>query len=86
MRIVLLNQQGETVFCGPPRELPLDEKKILEKSLEWFGDPEPCIIHRTYVMNRMHEEILKGLGKTPRKLAEDVAGYLTVEVARGYIG
>lgn len=34
--------------------LPLRESAVMEKSMEWFRDPEPCIIHKTAVMKRMY--------------------------------
>jgi hypothetical protein len=36
--------------------LPLREEVVLKWSMEWFNDPEPCMIHRTAVMKRLFME------------------------------
>ena len=36
--------------------LPLREDVILAGSMEWFHDPEPCMIHRSAVMKRLYTE------------------------------
>lgn len=36
--------------------LPLREEIVLARSLEWFNDPEPCMIHRSAVMKRLFIE------------------------------
>lgn len=37
--------------------LPLDEAAVIYKSIEFFNDPEPCMIHRSAVMKRLFAEI-----------------------------
>ncbi|MDR0380925.1 MAG: hypothetical protein LBH86_02885, partial [Oscillospiraceae bacterium] len=39
--------------------LPLRESEIIAKSVEYFRDPEPCMIHRSAVMERMYLEITR---------------------------
>ena len=36
--------------------LPLREDIVLKWSVEWFNDPEPCMIHRSAVMKRLFME------------------------------
>jgi len=36
--------------------LPLKEDVIINKSIEFFNDPEPCMIHRSAVMKRFFVE------------------------------
>ncbi len=36
--------------------LPLREEVVLKWSVEWFNDPEPCMIHRSAVMKRLFME------------------------------
>ncbi len=36
--------------------LPLKEDAIIQKSIEFFNDPEPCMIHRSAVMKRIFME------------------------------
>lgn len=37
--------------------LPLREEYIIEKSIEFFGDPEPCFIHKSAVMKKIYIEM-----------------------------
>jgi len=37
--------------------LPLNDTAIISKSIEFFNDPEPCMIHRSAVMKRLFAEI-----------------------------
>lgn|GEM_PF-692818 len=37
--------------------LPLRDEAIISKSIEFFNDPEPCMIHRSAVMKRLFAEI-----------------------------
>lgn len=40
-------------------EIPIKEEIIIEKSMTFFNDPEPCYIHRGAVVIRLNEEILE---------------------------
>lgn len=40
-------------------DIPLKEKTIISKSIEWFSDPEPCMIHRSAVMKRLYFELIE---------------------------
>lgn len=49
---------GESaVYKGYLKDLPLKEEIILQKSLQFFNDPEPCHIHRSAVALRLTEEL-----------------------------
>ena len=39
-------------------QLPLREDVIVEQSIYYFDDPEPCMIHRSAVMKRIFSEFL----------------------------
>lgn len=44
--------------------IPLKDDFIIKKSIEFFNDPEPCMIHRSAVMKRIYMEFFdyfKGL-------------------------
>lgn len=60
----LTGADGGTLFRGRISELPLSEKTILGKSMEFFQDPEPCYIHRSAVMMRLYTEISDALGES----------------------
>ena len=46
------------IYQGRWDDLPLSENIIIEKSIDFFNDPEPCDIHRTAVRLRITEELL----------------------------
>ena len=48
---------GIEVFRAPLIEIPLKEQVIIEKSIEFFDDPEPCYIHRGAVVTRLADEL-----------------------------
>ena len=48
----------ETVlYDGLWDNLPITEEVIIEKSIEFFNDPEPCAIHRGAVQIRLLAEL-----------------------------
>ncbi len=58
------SREGEVLLNSKTFCLPLKEQIIIEKSSEFFNDPDPCYIHRSAVTNRLYFE----LEKTAQKL------------------
>lgn len=58
---LLLMKDGETLYDGLLKDVPLKEEIILKKSVEFFDDPEPCHIHRSAVRVRLISELLEEL-------------------------
>lgn len=60
------------LYDGFLKDIPLKEEVILQKSVEFFDDPEPCHIHRSAVRARLTAELeqeLQGLtGSAPGPL------------------
>lgn len=56
---VRLYDRGALVYEGLLKDIPLKESVILEKSIQFFNDPEPCHIHRSAVRVRLTEELLR---------------------------
>ena len=56
---LLLMKDGETLYDGLLKDVPLKEEIILKKSVEFFDDPEPCHIHRSAVRVRLISELLE---------------------------
>lgn len=48
---------GQQIYNGYLKDIPIREAVILEKSMEFFDDPEPCHIHRGAVRVRLTAEI-----------------------------
>lgn len=67
--MIRLIYQDAPVYEGPVKDLPLKEAVILEKSMYFFNDPEPCYIHRGAVQVRLTEEILRKAQETPDDLS-----------------
>lgn len=55
-RAIILRGDKGVVFRGLTAQLPVRERAVLEKSVEFFGDPEPCMIHRSAVLASIFEE------------------------------
>lgn len=56
-RITFIDRNGRTELECKLNSLPLNEVKIIEKCIELFNDPEPCIIHRSFAMKKLLLEI-----------------------------
>lgn len=50
-------QENTFLYNGPFQELPFGESLILEKSIYFYDDPNPCFIHRGAVRTRLLGEI-----------------------------
>jgi hypothetical protein len=57
MELHFIDISGGTIMKKKVTSLPLKEKIIINRSIEWFYDPEPCMIHRSAVMKRIYSEI-----------------------------
>jgi hypothetical protein len=57
MQFTFFNKNGEKLMDKKLTSLPLKEEFIIQKSIEWFDDPEPCMIHRSAVMNKIYTRI-----------------------------
>ncbi len=60
---------GKEVFRGPLIEIPIREEVVIEKSIEFFDDPEPCYIHRGAVVTRLADEIAQACEAEKKPLA-----------------
>lgn len=56
-RYLTVTQNETLLYEGLWNELPLAEEVILEKSIEFFNDREPCVIHRSAVQMRLLAEL-----------------------------
>ncbi len=53
--------ENRLIYQGRWDDLPLSENIIIEKSIDFFNDPEPCYIHRDAVRVRLLAELEAGL-------------------------
>ncbi len=55
--VSFLNGKNEVLRIVKFTSLPIKEQVLINKSIEFFGDPEPCFIHRSAVLKRLLAEI-----------------------------
>lgn len=56
--VVCFTDSGDKVILEKKlTDLPIREEEIIKKSIEFFCDPAPCMIHRSAVMKRIFAEI-----------------------------
>lgn len=54
---VRIFSQQEILYEGLLKDIPIREDILIEKSIHFFNDPEPCFIHRNAVRVRLTEEL-----------------------------
>ena len=59
LMLCLTDMGGKTLLSCKLTSVPLREDAVLRLSMEFFSDPEPCMIHRSAVMSRMYIELLE---------------------------
>lgn len=55
--ISFITNDNRTLPIKKITSLPLKEEAVIKRSIEFYNDPEPCMIHRSAVMNRIFAEI-----------------------------
>lgn len=56
-RINFLDKESEIVESIFLSELVFKDSEVIKLSISMFSDPEPCILHKTYVMRQMMIDI-----------------------------
>lgn len=59
--LLKLYSGNSLLYDGLLKDVPIKEEIILQKSREFFDDPEPCHIHRSAVRTRLTAELQKEL-------------------------
>lgn len=76
---VCIRSGDQLLYEGFLREIPIKESIIIEKSIYFFDDPEPCFIHRNAVIVRLvselHSELLERDSQTPGPLLLSYADF-----------
>lgn len=88
----MLNEENHTVLQKKLTAIPLREESIIENSIRYFQDPEPCMIHRSAVMKKIYVEIqecfsawLDGQPIAWEDIPDHIASYLQVQENVKYI-
>ena len=65
---VCIRSGEKVIYEGLLKDIPIKEEVLIEKSIYFFDDPEPCFIHRDAVRVRLTEELHQELlGETSGK-------------------
>lgn len=56
-KLQFLDTDKNIIFENKLIAIPLNEEEIISRSIEYFNDPEPCMIHRSAVMKSMIIEL-----------------------------
>lgn len=83
--ISFLDDSKNVLLSKKLSSIPLKEEIVIKKSIEFFSDPSPCMIHRSAVMLRLYMEILEYLDKYMEKNAEFVDWEEIPEHLRNYL-
>lgn len=60
MKEKIIIKRGETVlYKGNIMDIPLKEANVIERSIEIFGDEDPCIVHQSFVVKELVVELLE---------------------------
>lgn len=76
---IRLDGPGGALYDGALTAISVPEPLIIELSIEFFDDPEPCQIHRGAVLKRVFMELMElGEGTTPAaELPDNARRYLS---------
>lgn len=81
----LIDGEGAVILECSCDHLPIKEKVILEKSVEFFNDPEPCFIHRSAVTARLLSEISEYLDSRLDQDIKHIKGSGDLELIEHYV-
>lgn len=71
--LAMLDESGNEILRLPVKELTLPEEAVLQMSIRYFNDPDPCFIHREAVRQRAVMELMEHTGSFPlSELSEEV--------------
>lgn len=83
---VCIRSNNGILYEGLLKDIPIRENIIIEKSIRFFDDPEPCFIHRNAVRVRLtqelHQELLSKNNETPGPLLLSYADFTDIESCR----
>jgi len=69
-RLTIVSADGQVIFHGDPLDIPVKKAAVIEKSIEVFGDDDPCIIHKSFVIKEFAEALIAILEKQPNQTAQ----------------
>ena len=55
---VIIKRLDKVLFSGKILNIPMKEESIVKKSIEVFGDEDPCIIHMSFCVKELVSVLL----------------------------
>lgn len=55
---IVIKRGSEVLYTGTAINIPIKEENIIERSIEIFGDEDPCVIHQSYVVKELVTDLL----------------------------
>ncbi len=65
LTLIIKNQDDHVIFKGKPITLPMTKTAVVAKSIELFGDDDPCVIHQSYAIQKIMDAFLARLPGPP---------------------
>jgi hypothetical protein len=83
-KVTIKSQAGKIIFKGAVLYIPIKKAAIIKRSIELFDDDDPCIIHQSFVVKTLADELIQVLSGYPQEIClnaikEDLS-YLDVPV------
>ena len=58
-KIIVKSLDDKILYKGKLLDIPIKESYVIEKSIEIFDDDDPCIIHKSFVIKKVVDDLLK---------------------------
>ena len=84
-RLQLREAEGSVIYDGRIDRMIIAESHVIELSVQFYNDPEPCFIHRGAVLSRIFGEIEAALDEEWRaidQLNASIKKHLSMYAAR----
>ncbi|MFA7055272.1 MAG: hypothetical protein WC134_01965 [Acholeplasmataceae bacterium] len=66
-KIIIKDELGKVLFKGPLLNLTFKKDAIKRTCIELFNDDDPCIIHESYAIQKLSDDIERSLLSTNQK-------------------
>lgn len=57
IKVIKILRDNNIIYDGDIYGLPIKDEEVIAGSIEFFNDPEPCMIHRSAVISRYYMRI-----------------------------
>ncbi len=55
---IIIKRGNSILYDGTILDMPIKEESIIERSMEVFGDEDPCVIHMSFVVKELVTDLL----------------------------